>query len=156
MLEKAIGTILARRQMTLAVAESCTGGLLGSLITDVPGSSTYFLGGVVSYANEVKSRLLGVPDGMLAQFGAVSEEVALSMARGVRELFRVDVALAVTGIAGPAPETSKPVGLVYVALAAADLETCREFFWTGDRLANKRHSAEAALQLLLDYLERLP
>ncbi|TAK33335.1 MAG: CinA family protein [Chloroflexota bacterium] len=155
MLEKTVGEILARRRMTLAVAESCTGGLLGSLVTDVPGSSAYFVGGVVSYANEAKRRLLGVPDEMLRQQGAVSEDVALAMARGARELFQVDVALAVTGIAGPAPETSKPVGLVYVALAASDLESCREFRWTGDRIANKRRSAEAALQLLLDYLERL-
>ena len=155
MLEKTIGEILARRQMTLAVAESCTGGLLGSLITDVPGSSAYFVGGVVSYSNEAKSRILRVPDEMLRQHGAVSEDVALAMARGARELFQVDVALAVTGIAGPAPNRSKPVGLVYVALAASDLESGREFRWTGDRLTNKRRSAEAALQLLLDYLERL-
>src|SRR3990170_7141773 len=130
MLEKTVGEILARRQMTLAVAESCTGGLLGSLITDVPGSSAYFVGGVVSYSNEAKSRILRVPDEMLRQHGAVSEDVALAMARGARELFQVDVALAVTGIAGPAPNRSKPVGLVYVALAAPDLESGREFRWT--------------------------
>ena|SRR3972149_981506 len=156
MLEEMVGEILARRRMTLAVAESCTGGLLGSRITDVPGSSAYFVGGVLAYSDAVKKQLLHVPDEMLRLHGAVSEDVALVMARGARKLLKVDVALGVTGIAGPARETAKPIGLVFVALSAMDLETCREYRWTGDRLANKRLSADAALQLLLDYLTRAP
>lgn len=144
---------LRRGGLRLAVAESCTGGLLASMITDVAGSSDYFLGGVVSYSDEVKESLLGVPHELLVEQGAVSDEVALAMAWGVRRLLRADVSLAITGVAGPGGGTPlKPVGLVYVALAAPDSAFCREFRWASDRTGNKELSARAALDILAGYL----
>lgn len=154
-LEATVGRLLAARKLTLAVAESCTGGLIGHLITEVSGSSAYFLGGVVSYAYEAKERLLGVPHEMIVQNGVVSEPVALEMALGVRRVLHADIGLSVTGIAGPGGATpSKPVGLTYIALAAGDGQLCRRYVWSGDRSANKRQSAEAALELLKEYLEK--
>ncbi len=155
-LEAEIGELLRARGLTLAVAESCTGGLLGHLITNVPGSSDYFLGGVVTYSDRAKEKLLGVRRESLAEQGAVSEQVAREMARGARALFGADVALAITGIAGPGGATpGKPVGLVYIALAAADHEACERRLWEGgDRLRNKLHSARRALELLREYLEQ--
>lgn len=152
-LEKQVGELLSRRGWTLAVAESCTGGLLGHLITDVSGSSAYFQGGVISYSNEVKERLLGVPHETLIEHGAVSKETTLAMAQGARRLLGVDVALSVTGIAGPTGGTAeKPVGLVYIGLAAEGTELWERHVWQGDRDQNKALSAEAALKLLLRYL----
>ncbi len=152
-LENEVGERLRARGMTLAVAESCTGGLLGSRITDVPGSSDYFAGGVIAYSNRAKESVLGVPADLLARHGAVSREVALAMARGARRLLGADVALSTTGIAGPTGGTpEKPVGLVYVALAAGDREECERHVWPGDRVENKRLSAEAALSLLKRHL----
>jgi nicotinamide-nucleotide amidase len=126
---------------------------LSHRVTNVPGSSAYFLGGLVTYANEAKQVLLGVQEETLRTYGAVSGETAREMARGARAGLGADVAIAVTGIAGPtggSPE--KPVGLTYVALAAEDAEWCQRFVSTGDRLANKEASAEAALQLVRRYL----
>jgi PncC family amidohydrolase len=138
----------------LVTAESCTGGLLADAITDVSGSSGYFLGGVVAYSNALKEALLGVRAETLASHGAVSEPTAREMARGARERLGADVALAVTGIAGPTGGTpEKPVGLVYIALAAADAEWCERHIWSGSRPSNKAKSVEAALALLLRYLE---
>lgn len=151
--EEEVGDLLSQRGWTLAVAESCTGGLLGHRITNVSGSSAYFEGGVLSYSNEAKELILGVPRETLVQHGAVSGETALAMARGARRLFGTDIAVAITGIAGPAGGTpDKPVGLVYTALAAAAAELLEEHLWSGDRAANKQQSAEAALELLLKYL----
>jgi PncC family amidohydrolase len=153
-LEEQVGELLSRRGWTLAVAESCTGGLLGHLITNVSGSSAYFQGGVISYSNEAKEELLGVPHETLVEHGAVSKETALAMARGARRLLGVDVALSVTGIAGPTGGTEeKPVGLVYVALAAEGTELWERHVWPGDRSQNKALSAEAALKVLLRYLD---
>lgn len=144
---------LLRRNWTLAVAESCTGGLLGHLITRVPGSSAYFLGGVIAYANAVKVAQLSVPEAVLARYGAVSAPCAETMARGVRERFGADVALSITGIAGPGGGTpEKPVGLVYIGLATAEVVRVWEHRWTGTRYANQRASALAALAHLLEYL----
>jgi len=152
--EEMIGQLLIAQRLTLALAESCTGGLLGHRITNVAGSSEYFAGGVVAYINEVKERLLGVSHATLVAYGAVSEQTALEMARGARRLLATDVALAVTGIAGPGGGTpEKPVGLVYVALSASDLERCERHVWSHDRAGNKAASAEAALSMLLEYLE---
>lgn len=152
-LEKEVGTLLETKGLTLALAESCTGGLLASRITDSAGSSAYFVGGVVAYANSAKERLLGVPDELIVSYGAVSREVALAMARGARKLFGVDVALSITGVAGPTGGTAqKPVGLVYIALVADRHEDCQEFRWQGTRRQNKRQSAGAALALLCTYL----
>lgn len=154
LLAQQIGDQLRRRQMTLAVAESCTGGLLGDLITDIPGSSDYFLGGVLSYSNQVKHQLLGVQAATLETHGAVSAQCAAEMAQGVRRLVQSDVALSVTGIAGPGGGSdSKPKGLTYLHLSAPGCEQGQRFIWPGDRRANKVDSALAALRLLLDYLE---
>ena len=134
---------------TVAVAESCTGGLLGARLTERPGSSEYFLGGVISYANQLKMDLVGVPPGMLAQYGAVSEEVAGAMAEGVRAAARADYGLAVTGVAGPDGGTpEKPVGLVYVGCARADGTRVVRGHYPGDRTSVRAFSATAALHLL--------
>jgi PncC family amidohydrolase len=153
--EARVGRLLAARGLTLAVAESCTGGLLGDVLTDVPGSSTYFLGGVVAYHDTLKTGLLRVPPGVIREHGAVSAECALLMARGVLGLTGADLAVSVTGIAGPSGATpTKPVGTVYVGLVAPDFEHVERFSWGGDRKENKRLSMEAALQMLADYLEK--
>ena len=153
-LEETAGRLLLVRGMRVAVAESCTGGLVMHGLTNVPGSSRYFLGGVVAYANEAKIQILGVPEETLAGDGAVSAETACVMAEGVRRLFGADVALAVTGIAGPAGGTpQKPVGLTYVALATAQTTLWREYRWTGSRAENKDDSARAALEILCRFLD---
>jgi PncC family amidohydrolase len=155
-LETLIGQALLKHSLTLAVAESCTGGLIGHRITNVPGSSTYFLGGIVSYSYDAKERLLGVSHNTLYDFGAVSEETALEMARGARRALGADIGLSVTGIAGPGGALpGKPVGLTWIALAARDTDQARVFTWTGGRLENKVQSSEAALALLHAYLQRL-
>ena len=142
--------LLTERLLTLALGESCTGGLIGDLLTDVPGSSRCFLGGVIAYGNDAKQRLPGVPAETLAQFGSVSEQTVTAMAQGARRSFGADLGLAATGIAGPGggtPET--PAGLVYLALAAGDGRCLvRRVFWHGSRRQNKCQSAEAALGLI--------
>lgn len=159
-LEVIVGQLLRRHGLTLAVAESCTGGLVSHRITDVPGSSVYYQGAVVSYSNEIKERALHVRRDTLERHGAVSEQVAREMARGVRGVLCSDIGLAVTGIAGPDGGTpEKPVGLVYVALAGSDDVWVERHVWQSeedDRLArweNKARSAEAVLDLLRRYLE---
>lgn len=154
-LEAMVERRLRERGLTLAVAESCTGGLVSHCITDIPGSSDVYRGAVVAYANDIKQRLLGVERRTLEEHGAVSAQTARQMAQGVRRLLAADLGLAVTGIAGPgggSPE--KPVGLVYVALAAPDGEWVEQHLWQGDRQANKAASAQAALDLLWRYLEQ--
>jgi PncC family amidohydrolase len=142
------------RGVTVATAESCSGGLIAKLITDVAGSSGYFRGGVVSYSNEVKARLLGVPEEQLAAHGAVSAQVARSMAVGVVRATGADLAVAVTGVSGPGGgSAAKPVGLTYVAVADATGVEVRRFVWAGDRSSNREATARAAIELLL---ERLP
>ena len=142
------------RGASVALAESCTGGLVADAITDVAGSSGYFLGGVVSYSNAAKERLLQVPAGALAAHGAVSAQVARAMAEGARVRFAADVGGAVTGVAGPDGGTAaKPVGLTYVAVADATGVEVRRLQWSGDRAANKPASARALLELLLERVE---
>lgn len=137
--------------LTLAVAESCTGGLVSDAITDVPGSSGYFLGGMVTYSDEAKERQLNVPGEVIAAHGAVSAQVARTMAEGARARFGARIAGAVTGIAGPdGGSDAKPVGLTYVAVADEQGVDVRRFVWNGDRGENKRSSAEAVLQLLVE------
>jgi PncC family amidohydrolase len=154
MIEEIVGQLLTNRGQTLVTAESCTGGLLAHRITNVPGSSTYFLGGFVAYAYEAKEALLGVRHETLVEYGAVSEETAREMAYGARQRLGADVGVSITGIAGPSGGTpEKPVGLVYIALSAAGSDLCRRYVWHGDRLQNKAQSAEAALQLVLAYLQ---
>jgi nicotinamide-nucleotide amidase len=145
----AVGELLRRRGQSLATAESCTGGLIGKMITDVSGSSDYYLGGMVSYANAVKQSALGVSQRLLAEHGAVSEPVALEMAKGCREKFRSDWAVSATGIAGPgggSPE--KPVGLVYIGISGPGCETVRRCVFPGDREAVRLRAAIAAMNQL--------
>jgi PncC family amidohydrolase len=153
-LEVSVGKLLSAQNLTLALAESCTGGLVSHRLTEVPGSSAYFLGGVVAYANAVKEQLLGVSHATLHDHGAVSAETAVEMARGARRALGTDVGLSVTGIAGPTGDMpGKPVGLVYVALSTRSDERCERHVWGGDRSENKARSAAAALDLLRRYLE---
>lgn len=148
-----IGLRLQAKGWTLGTAESCTGGLLAHYITTLAGSSAFFQGGVVSYANCVKRDLLGVPEEMLLAYGAVSEPVALAMAQGARRALGVDVAVSVTGIAGPSGGTeAKPVGTVYLAMASPLGQWVIRRGWDQDRLGNITLSALAALDLLLERL----
>jgi nicotinamide-nucleotide amidase len=139
------------RGLTVATAESCTGGLVAKLITDVAGSSGYFRGGIVSYSNEAKVRLLGVPAEQLAAHGAVSAQVARSMALGALDRTGADLAVAVTGVSGPGGGSpAKPLGLTYIAVADSAGADVRRFIWLGDRAANREASARAAVELLLE------
>jgi len=149
-LARELGAQLKKGRMTLSVAESCTGGLLASLVTDQPGSSAYFMGGVVAYADEVKRAQLGVPATLLTRHGAVSREVALAMAEGVRTRLGTTLAASITGIAGPDAEGSKPVGLTYIAIATPRGTTCDEYMFSGDRWSNRRQAAGQALRLLIE------
>ena len=151
-LAQQVGERLRQRGQWLAVAESCTGGLLGVALTDVPGSSAYFLGGIISYADRVKVELLAVPESTLRQHGAVSEQAAAAMAEGVRQLLHADVGISITGVAGPDAEESKPAGLTFIGVAT-DASTTHRFQWTGDRWDNRRRSVIAALELLVRALE---
>jgi len=154
-LEVLAGELLIAGGLHLAVAESCTGGLIGHLITNVPGSSNYYLGSVTAYANQAKVRLLGVDPTTLEQYGAVSAETVIEMARGIRQALSAEVGLAVSGIAGPDGGTpEKPVGLVWIGLSAPGMEQAWYYLWPGDRLQVKEQTARQALQLLVDYLKR--
>jgi PncC family amidohydrolase len=145
--------ICLERGVTVAAAESCTGGLISKAMTDVAGSSGYFRGAIVAYANGAKVLLLGVPEKQLAAHGAVSAQVARSMALGVRARMAVDLSVAVTGVSGPGGGSpAKPVGLTYIAVADAAGVEVRRFEWAGDRAANREAAAFAALELLLERL----
>jgi PncC family amidohydrolase len=147
------GWLLKSHGMTLAVAESCTGGWLGSLITDVAGSSEYFLGGIIAYAYSVKETVLGVDHDTLLQHGAVSAETAVEMARRARRLVGADVGVSITGVAGPGGGSpGKPVGLVHLCVSGPRGDVSERHVWNAGRIANKELSAEAALQMLLRYL----
>ncbi len=155
-IEQTTGLKLRQAGLTLATAESCTGGLVGHYLTNVSGSSAYYLGGIISYDNSVKQVVLGVPAAVLENDGAVSAECALAMAHGVRRLLGVSLGLSTTGIAGPGGAVAgKPVGLVYLALVdEKGYERCERYLWEGgDRQTNKELSAQAALQMLEDYLK---
>jgi len=145
-MENVVGRLLTEREKTLAVAESCTGGLVGEKITRVPGSSAYFLGGVVAYSNEAKGSLLGVPEDLLSRFGAVSNEVASSMAEGVRRCFGSDIGVSTTGISGPdGGSEDKPVGLVSIAIAWDGGAHADQFVFPLDRERHRQLSAQVAL-----------
>jgi nicotinamide-nucleotide amidase len=150
-LPEALGLLLRERRQTLATAESCTGGLIGKMLTDIAGSSDYYLGGFITYSNDLKQNLLGVPDSILKMHGAVSSEVALAMAQGALTKTNADWTLAVTGIAGPGGETpTKPVGLVYLALAGKNsTQQVKEFrFGSPGREAVRFRTAISALDIL--------
>jgi len=152
-IDHALAGLLRGSGLTLAVAESCSGGLIAKRLTDIPGSSEYFLLGVVTYANSAKERVVNVPKELLEQHGAVSSKVALAMAEGVRTLAGSDIAIATTGIAGPEGGTpEKPVGTVFIAIASpAGCHAVRHCF-SGSREKVREATAEAALQLLLSRL----
>ena len=144
-----IAGMLAAGGKTLAVAESCTGGLLAKKITDLPGASDWFAAGVVSYSNDSKTALLGVPEDLITTHGAVSEEVAESMARAVRKNCNADYALAITGIAGPTGGSEeKPVGTVYIAFATGDSVQASRFNFYGDREQIRHRSVVKACEIL--------
>ena len=148
-IEKVIGELLRKRGQTLATAESCTGGMLASWIVDIPGSSDYFLGGVVSYSNEAKMRFLGVSEENLIKYGAVSPQVAFEMSSGVRDRFQATFGIGITGIAGPTGATpTKPVGLVYISVASPEKVWVRKYHFVGGRNAVRTRSATAALNML--------
>jgi len=163
-LEVQIGNLLKSRNLKLTFAESCTGGLVGHRITNIPGSSDYYLGSVTAYAYEVKEHLLGVKHETLMTYGAVSRECVVEMARGVRKALSGGFPLqdilgvSISGIAGPGGATpDKPVGTVWVGMSANDGEWAWCFHWQGDRIFNKESSAKAALQLVVYYLQgKLP
>jgi PncC family amidohydrolase len=154
--QQRIGEKLKELGLTIAVAESVTGGLIGSRLTDVAGSSIYFMGGVVAYSNDAKIKLLGVRKETLAQYGAVSEKVALEMAEGVRSSFGTDIGLAISGIAGPGGATKdKPVGLMWFALSAESGARARSVRLAGNRLQNKAGAADRLLTLLEEHVDSL-
>lgn len=152
--ERHLADLLSGGSLTIATAESCTGGLVSHRITSIAGSSAYFVGGVVAYSNELKQALLGVPASMLQDHGAVSRECALAMARGARQRTGASIAVSTTGIAGPSGATpTKPVGLVFIACVTPWSEDCEEHRWSGDRARNIHMAADAALALLLRAIE---
>lgn len=156
-LEARVGLALRNKGWTVGAAESCTGGLVQHRLTNIAGSSDYVLGGVVAYSNQVKQALLKVKQGTLIAHGAVSEQTAAEMALGLKALIKVDVAVSITGVAGPGGGTpEKPVGLTYIGIAApGDILEVQRHIWSGDREAVKAASAEAALQLILDTLAKV-
>ena len=144
---------MVARGWTLATAESCTGGLVGHLLTEIDGASDYYRGGLISYSNELKQRELGVTAETLARHGAVSAQTAVAMADGARQRYGATIGAAVTGIAGPrGGSAAKPVGLTYVAVADESGHDVRRYHWSGDRHANKLASAQACLELILERL----
>lgn len=153
LVEFQVAALLVQNKLTLATAESCTGGLLSHLITNVPGSSVFYLGGVVSYSNDTKINVLGVNRRTLDRYGAVSRETVIEMARGVRELIHTDIGISTSGIAGPGGGTpKKPVGFTWIGLSSLQFESAWHFFWQGERLAIKRQTADQALRVLLEFL----
>ena len=153
-IEEEVGRLLRDKGLTIAVAEACTAGLVGSMLCSVPGSSRYFYGGVIAYTGGSKTRVLGVPEELLQRESSVSPEVAVEMARRARLLLDTDFGISITGIAGPTGGTTdKPIGLFYIAVAARDgHEATRELRWNGDRNANRERTARAALELAKSYL----
>jgi PncC family amidohydrolase len=155
-LEHQLYELLANSDITVAAAESCSGGLIASRITSVAGSSAYFLGSIVAYSNSVKQDLLGVSRSTLESRGAVSPECAREMAIGAQRLTGATISVSTTGIAGPGGATDrKPVGLIYFACATPDSVTVHEVRWSGDRHANMEGAAEFALQLLVNAVRSL-
>ena len=149
-----IAAALTKRHWTIGTAESCTGGLVGDELTNRPNSSSYFMGGIISYDNRIKRDVLGVSAETLDRHGAVSEPCALEMAAGARKALQVDVGISVTGIAGPTGGTdTKPVGLVYLGISAPHGNAVERHVWPYDRIGNKRASADAALKLIVSHVD---
>ncbi len=154
-LEKVVGAILAKNNLTLATAESCTGGLLSHRLTNIPGSSNYFLGGLITYSNESKIKLLNVNPDTLAAHGAVSPQTAVAMAQGVRQAMAADIGIGITGIAGPgSAQTTKPVGLVYIGLDFQGQVQVRQEAFSGQRQEIKFRAAQSSLYMLWRHLQK--
>ncbi|MCX7995440.1 MAG: CinA family protein [candidate division WOR-3 bacterium] len=149
------GRILTTRGLTLSVCESCTGGMLGSVITGIPGSSNYFIGGIIAYSNEMKIKFAGVKSETIKKYGAVSKQTAREMALGTKELTGSDISIAITGIAGPGGGTKvKPVGLVYIAIAIDNKIIVVRNLFKGSRQEIRKRACECALKLLIEHLGR--
>ena len=152
-LPEVVGNLLRERKLKLAVAESCTGGLLGKMITDISGSSDYFLGGVIAYSNDIKIKELSVPPDIISKHGAVSEQCARFMAEGARKEFNADITVSITGVAGPTGESpEKPVGLTFIGLSSTDKVVVQEERFAGDRERNRERAATFALEMVRRYL----
>jgi nicotinamide-nucleotide amidase len=148
-LEQKVFDKFTQQGQTLAIAESCTGGLIGNRLTDIPGSSAYFWLGIVAYDNAAKIKLLGVSPALIKKHGAVSSPVAKVMAHGARKVLKTTYGLSVTGIAGPGGGSrEKPVGLVYIAISTASTTTVKKYLFKGSRLAVKRQACQTALKML--------
>jgi nicotinamide-nucleotide amidase len=155
-LEEVVGDLLKAKNLTLSLAESCTGGQVTGRITDIPGSSEYLIGSVVCYSNRIKTAVVGVPAQTLNDFGAVSEQTAISMARGIRQNFQTDIGIGITGIAGPGGAVAeKPVGLVYIAVDGPANTQCYEYRFSGHRTGIRHRATNAALNLLRQYIAAL-
>ena len=151
---KKVSTKLREKDLTIATAESCSGGLIAHSLTNISGSSDYFDRGVVSYSNKSKNELLGVSMSLIEEFGAVSEPVAKAMAEGVRKRSKTDIGISTTGIAGPTGGTEdKPVGLVFIGISNTKQTVVKRFVFDGDRIENKISTCNATLKLLLDFLD---
>lgn len=154
-LEQVVGEELRRHKMSIALAESCTGGAATAKLTDVPGSSAYLIGSVVCYANRIKTEIIGVAPSILQEHGAVSRETAVAMASGIRDRFAADIGIGITGIAGPDGGTAaKPVGLVYMAIAGPQGVIVEEEHFSGQRIAIKARATNSTLNLLRQYLQK--
>ncbi len=152
MIEK-LGELLIKKNYRISVAESCTGGRIGDLITDIPGASRYFMGGIIAYSNEAKMKILNVKSKTIEKYGAVSEECAREMLMGVSSIFKTEVAIATTGIAGPTGGTKeKPVGLVYIGIKVDDFIDIKRYVFEGSRVEIKRKIAEKAIEDLVEIL----
>src|SRR5256714_3301190 len=150
-----LGDLLRRRDLTIAVAESMTGGLLAAALADLPESSKRFLGGVVSYTADKKMDLLGVPEAIISKDGVISEATARLMAEGARRLFHAGISVSVTGIAGPETQDGKPVGLTYIGVSLDGRSEVREYHWPGGRAANRLASVEAAIDFAAELIEQM-
>ena len=149
---KKIADILKKKHMKITISESCTGGMLGAMITSIPGSSAFFSGGIIAYSNAVKEQF-GVSGKTLAHYGAVSVQTAREMASSIRDKMNSDIGIGITGIAGPGGSTKKkPVGLVYIALSTKKIEQVKQFIFNGRRSMIRRQACEKALDIIVDYL----
>lgn len=152
-MENEVGKILTEKKLTIACAESCTGGLLTSRLTDIAGSSNYVKGSIVCYSNEVKNKILNVDADTLKNFGAVSEQTARQMSANVRKIINTDIGVGVTGIAGPGGGTAdKPVGTVYISVSNADKTFVKLFNFKGTRTEIKNQSCDAALTMIKEFI----
>lgn len=152
-IEYTLGELLTRQKKTIAVAESCTGGLVSNLITNSPGSSVYFLGGITAYNNQAKIDLLKVPEKIIQEEGAVSRACVVSMAQNVKKIFYSDIGIGLTGIAGPnGGSVQKPIGSVYIAVTDGQKTICKFFKFNGDRLEIKQKASETALKMIKELI----